>query len=297
MRNTLRSLPVLILLSAAAWAAIPTAPPDAKHINDVVYAKAGSRELHLDLVLPASITKPLPCVVWIHGGGWRKGTHKANRAAWLAGHGYVVASVEYRLTDEAVFPAQIQDCKAAIRFLRANSKDYGIDPDRIGVWGSSAGGHLVALLGTSGGVKELEGDYGSVGQSSRVQAVCDFFGPTDLTVIPGRLAERGTGAVALLLGGPISEKRNLARLASPIKHVSKDDPPFLIVHGEEDKLVPISQSESLQKALKAAGVDSTFVRVKNAAHGFAGRNIEPSVQKIDEAVLKFFDEHLKKGGA
>jgi len=294
--KTVRILLILALFAfcCAALAQRPGAtPPDAKALNDVVFAKVGTRELHMDIVLPKDApAKPHPCVVWIHGGGWSKGTHKANRAAWLAGKGYVAASVEYRLSGEAVFPAQITDCKAAIRYLRAHAKDYGIDPKRIGVWGGSAGGHLAALLGTTGGVKELEGDAGNAKESSAVQAVCDFFGPTDLTLQPGWLIP--PPQVAALLGGSPTDKPELARLASPVKFVDRKDPPFLIIHGEEDKLVPIAQSEKLYDALKKAGVDATFVRVKNAGHGFTGVDIKPATQEIDAMVLAFFDKQLKR---
>jgi len=267
-------------------------PPGCKTISDVVYGKVGTRELHLDIVIPNDATdKPHPCVVWIHGGGWSKGSHKQNRAAWLAGKGYVVASVEYRLTGEAVFPAQITDCKAAIRYLRAHAKDYGIDPKRIGAWGSSAGGHLVALLGTTGGVKELEGNAGNPAQSSAVQAVCDFFGPTNLTI---DMRADPPAAVAALLGGSPKDKPELAKLASPVKFVDPKDPPFLIVHGEQDKVVPISQSEQLYEALKKAGVDVTFVRVKNAGHGFTPVGMAPHLDEINAQVLAFFDKQLKK---
>lgn len=287
---------VLALLAVCACAFAQadqnSAPPDCKVINDVVYGKVGSRELHLDIVIPKDgIAKPHPCVVWIHGGGWSKGSYKQNRAAWLAGKGYVAASVEYRLTGEAVFPAQITDCKAAIRFLRAHAREYGIDPKRIGAWGSSAGGHLVALLGTTGGVKELEGNAGNAGVSSAVQAVCDFFGPTNLVI--DKWADP-PAAVTALLGGSPKDKPELARLASPVKFVDPKDPPFLIVHGEQDKVVPISQSEQLYEALKKAGVDVTFVRVKNAGHGFTPVGMAPHLEEINAQVLAFFDKHLKK---
>lgn len=295
--TTRRCIAILALLSLCCWvfAQRPNAAPtDAKKLDDVVYAKTGTRELHVDIVMPKDApAKPHPCVVWIHGGGWSKGTHKANQAAWLAGKGYVAASVEYRLSGEAIYPAQIQDCKAAIRFLRAHAKDYGIDPNRIGVWGGSAGGHLVACLGTTGGVKELEGSEGNPKESSRVQAVCDFFGPTDLMASPKWLSP--PPQVSALLGGSPADKPELARLASPVKFVDRKDPPFLIVHGEEDKLVPISQSEELYEALKKAGVSVSFVRVKNAGHGFTGVSIQPTRPEINAAVLAFFNKELKKG--
>jgi dipeptidyl aminopeptidase/acylaminoacyl peptidase len=169
--------------------------------------------------------------------------------------------------------------------LRANAKTYELDKDRIGAWGASAGGHLAALLGTTGGVKEVEGEVGgNLDQSSRVQAVCDFFGPTDLvdmatdTVLGKKAAE--------LLGGLTPENRDMAALASPVTHVDKDDPPFLIMHGDRDKVVPIAQSAALYKALKAAGADATAIVVKGKGHGFGELNTLPTV-------ADFFDKHLR----
>lgn len=265
-------------------------PPGCKALSDIVFAKVGTRDLHMDIVMPKSASaKRRPCVVWIHGGGWSRGTYKQNRAAWLAGKGYVAASAEYRLSGEAIYPAQIQDCKAAIRYLRAHAKQFRIDPNRIGVWGSSAGGHLVALLGTTGGVKELEGNSGNAGVSSRVRAVCDFYGPTDLTPdwIPLPAPD-----VTPLLGGTPQDKLDLARLASPVRFVDRKDPPFLIVHGEIDDVVPIGHSENLYNTLKKAGVGVTFVRVKNAGHGFSGPDISPTREQIDAKVLAFFNKQL-----
>ncbi|MGQ9454956.1 MAG: alpha/beta hydrolase fold domain-containing protein [Armatimonadota bacterium] len=221
-----------------------------------------------------------------------------NMARWLTDYGYVVASVEYRLSGEAKFPAQIADCRAAIRFLREKSKQYGINPNRIGVCGGSAGGHLAALLGTSSDVRELDDTFPRHLQSkisNRVQAVCVFYGPSDLTVpLAEDPAKKKPGPVAELLGGKPAEKSGLARLASPVFFVTPDDPPFLIVHGEQDLLVPISQAEKLYEALKKAGLDVTFIRVKNAGHGFVKEGIEPTWADIMKSVREFFDRHLKK---
>ncbi len=213
----------------------------------------------------------------------------------MLGHGYATASINYRLSNEAIFPAQIEDCKAAVRFLRANAKKYNLDPDHIGVWGASAGGHLVALLGTTGDVKELEGSGPNQGVSSRVQAVCDLFGPTDLTKI---VAESGRKIVlkhdaadspeAKLFGGPIEDKKELAQKANPIAYITKTAAPFIILHGTEDNLVPPQQSEILDAALKAAGVEFDAVDHRSAGHGPGIDNPERSRQ-----VVEFFDKHLK----
>jgi acetyl esterase/lipase len=204
-------------------------------------------------------------------------------------------SVEYRLTGEAQFPAQIEDCKAAIRWLHANAEEYGIDPERIGVWGHSAGGHLAALLGTSGGVEEFEGG-GDPEQPSHVQAVVDCFGPTDLLRMddfPGNITHNAPDSPeSLLVGGPIQEHPDRVAAANPITYVDAEDPPFLILHGERDRLVPVNQSELLNEALQTAGVDSTFVRVKEAGHGFSG-NPDPGRREIQAMIQAFFDEHLR----
>jgi acetyl esterase/lipase len=208
--------------------------------------------------------------------------------------GYAVASIEYRLSPEAKWPAQIFDCKAAVRFLRANAKRYNLDPGRFGVWGDSAGGHLAAMVGVSGGVKELEGDLGNPGVSSSVQAVCDWYGPTDLTVIQ-KTPNNAVGPVSQLIGGPIAENLEKARTASPINYVTRNTPAFLIMHGDQDETVPINQSELLNEALQKAGAWVKFVRVQGAKHGgpdFAGFN-NPTILTMIE---QFFDEHLQAPG-
>lgn len=270
----------------------PRLPDGVEARRDVEYARVDGRALLLDLYLPKMRSQPLPVVVWIHGGGWRAGSKERCRALPLSGQGFAVVSINYRLTDVAPFPAQIHDCKAAIRWIRAHAGEYHLDPAHIGAWGSSAGGHLVALLGTSGGVKELEGAIGgNLDQSSRVQAVCDFCGPSSFR--PGDFGEDGptTTAPALglaerLLGGPLRENREKARLASPVEHVSRDDPPFLIVHGERDTLVPPKHGRLLADALKKAGVEVTLYVVPGVGHGVS----TPEAMRM---AADFFDRHLK----
>lgn len=261
-------------------------PESVELLKDVEYGKGGERALKLHILRPKSPPKDaMPVLVWIHGGGWQAGSKDSGigRLAKYAERGYFCASIEYRLSKEAVFPAQIEDCKCAIRFLRAKAKEYNLDPNRIGVWGSSAGGHLVALLGTSASIKELEGKGGWPEQSSRVQAVCDFCGPADFP----KWGDTAHPAVVNLFGGKVKDKAELAVKASPVTHISKDAPPFLIVHGDEDKTVPLSQSESLHESLKKAGIDVTLHVVKGGGHGFGG-------PEIDKLVADFFDKHLKK---
>ena len=255
---------------------------------DLPDIKGGGRAQSLDLFIPRNDGHPLPLVVWVHGGGWRGGDKARCLALPLIEKGYAVASINYRLSGEAPFPAQIHDCKAAIRWLRANAKEYSIDPDRIGVWGGSAGGHLVALLGTTGDAKVLEGDGGNVDVSSRVRAVCDFYGPSDLPNIGN--ADNAQNAVSGLLGGPVSAHLEKAKQASPITYITPDDPPFLIIHGARDRLVPASQSQTLYERLKEKGVEAKLEVIESAGHG------GPEFTSPDRLrmIVEFFDRHLKQ---
>ncbi len=207
--------------------------------------------------------------------------------------GYAVASIGYRLSGDAVFPAQIEDCKAGVRWLRAHADQYGLDRGKFAAWGSSAGGHLVALLGTSGGVKEF--DVGeNLDRSSAVQAVVDYYGPTDLVAfVKTPRYERHSGddaPEAKLLGGPVLENVEKATKANPITYVDAKDPPFLIVHGDADPVVPPNQSELLKDALEKANVSVELKILPDARHG----GPEFSSPDIIERVTKFFEEHLKK---
>jgi acetyl esterase/lipase len=267
-------------------------PAGIKSVLDVEYARVGGKPLRLDLYLPEKAPAPLPVIVFIHGGAWRSGDKSACPIVDLAGRGYGIVSIDYRLTDKAVFPAQIHDCKGAIRWVRAHSKEYMFDPDRVGVWGNSAGGHLVALLGTSGGVKELEGDVGgNLECSSRVQAVADFCGPTSLRLediegIEGVKKGKTPSALVALLGGTVEEKPELARLASPTTFVTPDDPPFFIAHGEQDRVVPVNQARILAAVLKKTGVETTLHIDPKADHGVG----KPEIRKMAE---DFFNKHFK----
>ena len=271
-----------------------------KVVRDLDYGgKSNPRQL-LDLYLPEQMAdKPLPVIVWIHGGAWLGGSKAGNPAARFARQGYASASINYRLSQEAKFPAQIHDCKAAIRYLRANAKQHNLDPARIAVWGSSAGGHLVALLGTSGNVKELEGDVGgNLDQSSAVQAVVDWFGPTDLTMMGKQATADSTmdhdspkSPESLLIGGAVQENKEKAARANPITYVvdGRAYPPFLIMHGDKDNLVPHGQSELLHAALKRVGAEVTFRTVEGAGHGGPGFNSPENRKLVDE----FIEKHMK----
>ena len=209
--------------------------------QDIVFASPEGHDLKLDLYLPTKMDPKPPLVVFIHGGGWRNGSFKNCSVPWLTESGYAVASIGYRLTDVATYPAQVQDCKGAIRWLRAHAGEFGYDATRIGAVGTSAGGYLVAMLGTTGGESDLEGDVGgNTDQSSAVQAVVDYYGPTDFVARsknqPKKTEVEGS-PVRLLLGGPVSEKTELARQASPLNHVDAKDAPLLAIHGEKDTTV------------------------------------------------------------
>ena len=267
-------------------------PDDIEFIRDVEFGTGGDRPIRLNVIRPKkSPTVPMPVVVFIHGGAWLVGDKEGMQTLRLARSGYFTVNIEYRLSSEAIFPAQIHDCKCAIRWLRAHAEEYNIDPDRIGVWGPSAGGHLAALLGTSGGVAELEGKGGWQEFSSRVQAVVDFFGPTNFLKMGGT-HDDADSPESLLVGGKIADKPEMVRMADPITYVTPGDPPFLIIHGEEDGTVPINQSELLHEALKKSGVSVRFVRVKRGGHGFRG-DTEPTPGEIDTMVVEFFDQCLK----
>jgi len=275
---------VLVCLGAIASAQGQTRPAQRVDVaKDVEYGCAGERSLKLDIYQPKQRNADvLPVIVWIHGGGWRGGNKSSGVRlnSFVATGNYVGVSVGYRLSGEAIWPAQIHDCKAAIRWVRANATKYGIDPDRIGVWGSSAGGHLVSLLGTSGDIEELEGTCGTPDVSSRVACVVDFCGPTDMVIFKHSAAD-------LLFGSkPAEERQAEAKAASPAAHVTKDDPPVLIVHGTNDRTVPIEQAELFQKKLKENGVDVTFVRIEGGGHGFGG-------PEVASRVASFFGKHLR----
>ncbi|MFG0335816.1 MAG: alpha/beta hydrolase fold domain-containing protein [Maioricimonas sp. JB049] len=241
--------------------------------RDLTYATIGQRALKLNLGVPKNATAPTPLVIWIHGGAWAAGSKDdPTPAVAFVLAGYAVASIEYRLTGEAPFPAQIHDCKAAVRWLRANARRYNIDPDRFAAWGASAGGHLATLLGTSGGHPELEGDVGEhVGVSSDVQAVCNYFGPLDFPAMLDTvddLPDRLKPAIEQFFGDATPEKRRaLTELASPIAHVSKGDAPVIIVHGDKDPIVPLSVNRGFPRALRQYGVPVEMIVLPGAAHG------------------------------
>lgn len=271
-------------------------PTGVKVERDLEYARVGDHKLLLDLYLPEKAAGPLPVIVWVHGGGWQAGSKEQCRpAVSFAAQGYAVASISYRLTGVAPFPAQIEDCKAAVRWLRSQAGKYQLDSEHFGAWGSSAGGHLVALMGTSGGAKDLEGKVGgNLDQSSRVQAVCDFYGPTDLVQFvqtPGYEGHaRPESPESKLIGGVVLDNKEKAQRANPIAYIDEQTPPFLIMHGDKDPVVPPGQSQLLHEALKKAGIESGHLVLKDAKHG----GPEFSTPEVNKRVGEFFDKHLTK---
>lgn len=269
--------------------------PDSVELQkDIVYARYGSREVHLDLYLPKSRSGAIPAVVYIHGGGWRNGSRSAfaRQAAHMATKGVAGACIEYRLSGEAKWPAAIHDSKAAVRWVRANAAKYGLDPNRIGAAGGSAGGHLAALLGTTGGRKDLEGDGGNAGVSSRVIAVAAFNPAVDLVSFAKLRSENANSSVEAFLGSKYEANPKLWELATPLTHVSKESAAFLFLHGDADTTVPHKQSADMLAKLKAVGVSAEIMTAPGASHGYF--NSPPWYQPTLEKMEQFFLRTLKK---
>lgn len=284
-----------LLLVAAITATLPATA--AEVTKDIVFASPDGHDLKLDLYMPDGAKadgadKP-KLVVFIHGGGWRGGNRKGVQTPWIVDEGYALASISYRLTDVACMPAQVHDCKAAIRWLRAHADEYGYNANNIGAVGTSAGGYLVLMLGVTGDMKEMEGDIGgNLDQSSRVQAVVDYYGASDFILRSQNQpeqTEKPNGKVTLLLGGPVQKDLDKARLASPAFQVTPDDPPLLIIHGKKDTTVLFGQSERMANAYESAGLDLTFHPVPEGGHG--GKIFFEGEQKTK--VLAFLKAKLK----
>lgn len=273
----------------------PTPAPNlsANIKRDLTYCTVDGVELKLDLYFPAQSSTPTPVAVFVHGGGWSQGDKTQGSVISftdLVSQGFLVAAVNYRLAPRYKFPAMIEDVKCAIRYLRANATQLNIDPNRIGAWGGSAGGHLVALLGTTDASAGFDvGEYAA--QSSRVQAVIDMFGPADLNA----MFLTASGRIVRNIFEIKSSPEETAKLASPVTYVTKDDPPFLILQGDTDRVVPAEQSQILYDRLKATGVPATLVMVKNAGHGFVptGGAIDPTREDLVRMIAEFFNKILK----
>ncbi|MBI5653068.1 MAG: alpha/beta hydrolase [Chloroflexi bacterium] len=300
--NAPRIAPTTTSAPTAPPSVAPTTPKTNLALNtapgatnrDVTYCAPDGVAQKLDLAYPKQIQASARVAVYVHGGGWTSGDKGGGAgsldARAVLERGYVVASLNYRLAPQFKWPAQIVDVKCAIRFLRAHASELKIDPNKIGVWGSSAGGHLVAMLGTAD--TRVGFDVGEwLDQSSRVQAVVDEFGPADLPAMFTANA-RATGQQIF---GSTSRDDPILVQASPITHITKDDPPFLILQGDQDKVVPMEQSQILHDKLKAGGVQSTLVIVKNAGHGFAptGGAINPTRNELSKMIADFLDQSLR----
>jgi acetyl esterase/lipase len=263
---------------------------------DLLFADTAEGPLHLDLYLPES-APPRPLVMFIHGGAWTMGTRKKCPLAWLTDHGYAVASVDYRFSQQARFPAQIHDCKGAVRWLRAHAAEHGYDAARLVAAGTSAGGHLAVLLGTTAGVPELEGDVGgNLDQPSRVQAVIDYFGPTDFLLRartqPAK-TETPDSPVHRLLGSRPRDNEALARLASGAWHVGPDAAPLLAFHGTADRTVLMDQAERLRDAYREHSREAALYVVPGAGHDHT-QFLSADLRRI---LLDFLGRHLPLPGA
>jgi acetyl esterase/lipase len=270
--------------------------------RDISYVPDGDEAQKLDLYLPEKVSPtPLPLIVHIHGGGWMGGSKYPCPVASMVSRGYAVASIEYRFSQKAKFPAQIQDCQAAIRWLRAHSADYNIDPDHVGAVGGSAGGHLSALVGTSGGKKAFPMIGGNEDQSDRVQCVCDIFGPANFATVMQQADDdknvknifkfnTPSDPYSSLIGVSLNSDKEKTDAVSPIHYVSEETPPMLILHGTHDTLVPYAQSVELEAALKAKGVPVWLQTLPGSGHGGAGFS-KPAVFKL---MQNFFDKYLKE---
>ena len=260
----------------------------------ITYARYGEREMQLDLWRPKSATQPLPAIVCVHGGGWFKGdrTSMVNLAQALAAKGYVTVTISYRLSGEAKFPAAIQDCKAAVRFLRANAAKFGIRGDAIGATGLSAGGHLVALLATSAGVKELEGEGGNAEHSSAIQACMAMGAQSDLeSARIGALSSETTDPFyRTFLGDSKAKIPQTYALASPRHHLDKADPPLAFMAGELDD--PSTHGDDARADMEMLGIPTGLTVIPGAPHGFVGK--QEFFDVCMAACEKFFATHLKR---
>ena len=265
----------------------PAVPEGVVEEKGIEYGRVGDRALELDLFLPKKREKPVPGLICIHGGGWVGGKRDDYRvyAIRYAEMGYVTATVSYRLSGEAPFPAAVSDAKCAVRWLRANAEKYGVDPEAIGVIGASAGGHLSMMVGYSSDVPELEGDGGHEGVGSRVQAVVNFYGPTDMTTE----FAREKGVVEKFLGGvTYDEDPRPFEKVSPLHYLTQDDPPTLVFQGTIDSIVPVDQADALDKKLTELGIDHVYDRIEGWEHTM------DLAQEVNDRCVYIMDRFLEK---
>ena len=267
---------------------------NAELITDMVYGKGGEKDLKLDLFLPKKGKPPYIGIIFIHGGGWR-GLYKEYLREWgyyFADKGYVAISIDYRLSGEAKFPAAVEDCKCAVRWMRANAVEYNIDANKIAVFGESAGGHLAALVGTSWGVKELEGNGGNNNYSSKVNLVFPVYGVFDVVGLgKEKLSKKVVNnLLEEFIGGSYNEVPEKYKMASPITYIDKSDPPFMLFHSTGDSVVSIQQSVMFKEKLEQAGVPVEFIITPGGEHGYVLHPpyFEPTCKQMESFMKKYF---------
>jgi acetyl esterase/lipase len=278
-----------LLLAVATLATRGDDAPRVTSENDIVYTKAGDVELKLDLARPAVGEGPFPAILVIHGGAWRGGTKDSNRGILkeFASRGYVAISPQYRFCPKHTFPAQVHDVKAAVRWIKAHAKDYKVDPDHVGAVGFSAGGHLSLMLGVTGPEDGLEGDASEGAPSTKIHAVVNYFGPTDLAAKD--IPDVSKPLIRDFLGGTAEEKPEAAAKASPLTFVTKDDAPILTFQGTKDPLVPYTQATKLTAKQTEAGVGGRVELLIGQGHGWGG----PTLERTKLETFVFFDRYLK----
>lgn len=311
MKGTLR-LALVTVLFAACGGGAPTTVPNATQapsgpasspplskvaMQTVTYCTDGGTPLAMDISLPSPRpTAPAPAVIYVHGGGWEHGSRAGGGfleqlRPQLNAKGFVVASIDYRLAPAAPWPAQIVDAKCAVRYLRVHASSYGIDAQRIGAWGGSAGGHLVSLMGTADASAGFDVGEWAI-ESSRLQAIVDLFGPADLTV--SAWSSGPTQVITDVFGVAPGSANDTLTKASPVTWISRDDPPFLILHGDADQTVPVSQSQEFAARLQSAGVPATLVMVHDGPHGLANPKEQPAPDQLVAMIVDFFSRTLSK---
>lgn len=275
-------------LSLAAAGGV-RAQGDVIYEPDIEYSNPDNTHMKVDMARPAG-NGPFPAVVCIHGGGFRAGDRRGydGFVKTLAQHGYVAVTVEYRLAPKYQFPAAVYDCKAAVRWLRANADKYHVDAKHIGTMGGSAGGHLAYFLGVTGNVPEFEGDGGNASYSSKVQCVVSHYGPSDFTKSYGKSVDAAE-VLPLFLGGNLEQARDRHIRSSPLYWVTPDAPPTLAIHGTLDQYVAFEQAGWIIDKLKANGVEAELMTMEGAKHGFGGED----AKRAEAATIAFFDKHLK----
>jgi acetyl esterase/lipase len=290
----MKAAPFLLLLSCLCLSGCLSRglrlPRSVQADKNIAYGHASGETLLLDIYRPREPKRKLPVIVWLYGGAWKTGSKDFCPIAFMATQQVAIVSINYRLDNVAPFPAQIYDCKGAVRWLRAHADQYDLDASHIGIFGASAGGHLAALLGTTAGNPRMEGDVGgNLDFSSRVQCVCAFYPPTDLNrlVTNPKTRANPNNDVAKLLGGPVADNVAKANFASPIFYVDKDSAPFFLMHGGADTLVPPEQSEIFYAALKKAGVEAHLEIIPHQGHGIIA---PPAVAR---EIYQFFQQHLQ----